>query len=267
MSPEQARGAPLDARSDLYSAGVLLYQLVTRQLPFSSDSAMGYATKHLTEDPKPPNTLRPGCCSRELEALILWALRKEPADRPQTAVAFLDSLNLLPAAEAVHAPRTARVPIPLGMVGSASSEEALGNAPTVASRPRRRRTGRGLQLALGAMVLVAAAGAGVLAVKPLTPPERRDPARAAVLVQDGDNLYLAGDRTLARLKYLEAFEVDPSAALALKLGMLAKLRGSADGDAEARGFFGRALKESPASPARQVIREWYPDIEQPLSTR
>jgi len=291
MSPEQARGAPLDARSDLYSAGVLLYQLVTRQLPFSSDSAMGYATKHLTEDPKPPNTLRPGCCSRELEALILWALRKEPADRPQTAVAFLDSLNLLPAAEAVHAPRTARVPIPLGMVGSASSEEALGNAPTVASRPRGRRTGRGLQLALGAMVLVAAAGAGVLAVKPLTeppppppvvvvpaaaaatpwsrevPPERRDPARAAVLVQDGDNLYLAGDRTLARLKYLEAFEVDPSAALALKLGMLAKLRGSADGDAEARGFFGRALKESPASPARQVIREWYPDIEQPLSTR
>jgi serine/threonine-protein kinase len=289
MSPEQARGAPLDARSDLYSVGVLLYQMVTRQLPFSSDSAMGFATKHLTEDPKPPNTLRPGSCSRELEALILWALRKEPADRPQTAVAFLDSLNLLPAAEAVHAPRTARVPIPLGMVGS--SEDALGNAATVASRrSRAHHGGRGLQIGLGALVLIAAAGAGVLAFKPLTetpgrtaaapppapavvqpwsrevPPDRRDPAKAASLVQDGDNLYLTGDRALARSKYLEAFEAEPTAALALKLGMLARLRG-AEGEAEARGFFARALKESPASPARSAIREWYPEVEQPLSTR
>jgi len=289
MSPEQARGAPLDARSDLYSVGVLLYQMVTRQLPFSSDSAMGYASKHLTEDPRPPNALRPGCCSRELEALVLWALRKEPADRPQTAVGFLDSLNLLPAAEAMHAPRTARVPIPLGMVGSTGDQ--LGSATTVASsRGVRGHGGRGLQLGLGALVLVAAAGAGVLAFKPLTdaperpPPaapavvtpvlpwarevaaDRRDPAKAATLVQDGDNLYLAGDRALARTKYLEAFEAEPSAALALKLGMLARLRGP-EGEAEARGFFARALKESPGSPARTVIREWYPDVEQPISTR
>jgi serine/threonine-protein kinase len=288
MSPEQARGAPLDARSDLYSVGVLLYQMVTRQLPFSSDSAMGYATKHLTEDPKPPNVLRSGCCSRELEALILWALRKEPADRPQTAVAFLDSLNLLPAAEAVHAPRTARVPIPLGMVGS--TEDAIGAAPTVASRGSVRRGGHGLQLALGGLVLVAAAGAGVLAFKPLTdgpgpatatipplvssvpvwarevPAEKRDPAKAATLVQDGDNLYLAGERGLARSKYLEAFEAEPTAAVALKLGMLARQRGP-EGEAEARGFFARVLKESPTSPARAVVREWYPDVEQPLSTR
>ncbi|HEY3586088.1 MAG TPA: hypothetical protein VGK85_03000, partial [Myxococcaceae bacterium] len=288
MSPEQARGSPLDARSDLYSVGVLLYQMVTRQLPFSSNSAMGYATKHLTEDPKPPNELRPGSCSRELEALVLWALRKEPADRPQTAVAFLDSLNLLPAAEAVHAPRTARVPIPLGMVGS--TDDALGIAPTVANRSRGRSSGRGLQFGLGALVLLAGAGAGVLAFKPLsdtpgrttvsTPAaasavpvwarevalEKRDPARAFALVQDGDNLYLAGDRTLARSKYLEAFEAEPTAALALKLGMLARLRG-ADGELEARGFFGRALKESPASPARSVIHEWYPDVEQAVSAR
>jgi hypothetical protein len=97
-------------------------------------------------------------------------------------------------------------------------------------------------------------------------PEKRNPAKAAALVQDGDNLYLAGERALARSKYLDAFEVDPSAALALKLGMLARLRGP-EGEAEARGFFARALKESPASPARSLIREWYPDVEQPLSTR
>jgi hypothetical protein len=174
------------------------------------------------------------------------------------------------------------------MVGS--TEDAIGSAPTVASRGRSGRGGRGLQIGLGALVLVAAAGAGVLAFKPLTdgpapttatiaplvssapvwarevPPEKRDPAKAATLVQDGDNLYLAGERALARSKYLEAFEAEPTAAVALKLGMLARQRGP-EGDAEARGFFARALKESPTSPARAVVREWYPDVEQPLSTR
>ncbi|HET9038507.1 MAG TPA: hypothetical protein VFN45_19985, partial [Myxococcaceae bacterium] len=172
-----------------------------------------------------------------------------------------------------------------------STEDALGNAATVASRrSRAHHGGRGLQIGLGALVWIAAAGAGVLAFKPLTetpgrtasalpaapavvapwlrevPQEKRDPAKAASLVQDGDNLYLAGDRALARSKYLEAFEAEPTAALALKLGMLARLRG-AEGEAEARGFFARALKESPASPARSAIREWYPEVEQPLSTR
>jgi hypothetical protein len=174
------------------------------------------------------------------------------------------------------------------MVGS--TDDALGSAPTVASSGQRRRGARGLQIGLGALVLVAAAGAGVLAFKPLTEtpghttatippllgaspiwarevaPDRRDAAKAAALVQDGDNLYLAGDRALARSKYLEAFEAEPSASLALKLGLLARQRGP-EGEAEARGFFARALKESPGSPARAVVREWYPDVEQPLSTR
>jgi hypothetical protein len=175
------------------------------------------------------------------------------------------------------------------MVGA--TDDSLGTAPTVATRrSKAQRSGHGLQIGLGALVLVAAAGAGVLAFKPLTespgssapvatmavtvpppwarevPADRRDAAKAAALVQDGDNLYLAGERALARSKYLEAFEAEPSAALALKLGMLARLRGP-EGEAEARGFFARALKESPASPARAVIREWYPDVEQPLSTR
>src|SRR5262249_40033384 len=92
------------------------------------------------------------------------------------------------------------------------------------------------------------------------PPAQRDVARATALAQDGDNLYLAGDRNLARSKYLQAFELNPTPALALKLGMLAHLRGAA-GEAEARGFLARALRDAPGTPAASVVKSWYPDLE------
>ncbi|RKH50676.1 serine/threonine protein kinase [Corallococcus llansteffanensis] len=89
MSPEQARGAVLDYRSDLYAVGVILYQLTTGLLPFESDSAVGYATKHLTEEPPPPSRRRPDArISPGMERLILRVLSKDPDDRPANAAAF-----------------------------------------------------------------------------------------------------------------------------------------------------------------------------------
>ncbi|MFZ5469214.1 MAG: protein kinase domain-containing protein [Myxococcota bacterium] len=89
MSPEQARGSPLDPRSDLYAVGVILYQLCTGLLPFESDSAVGFATKHLTEEPLPPSKRRPEAkISPPMERLILRALSKDPDGRPATAEAF-----------------------------------------------------------------------------------------------------------------------------------------------------------------------------------
>jgi serine/threonine-protein kinase len=89
MSPEQARGATLDHRSDLYAVGVILYQLLTGRLPFESDSAVGYATKHLTEEPLPPSRKRSDLrVSPAMERLIMRALSKSPDDRPQDAEAF-----------------------------------------------------------------------------------------------------------------------------------------------------------------------------------
>ncbi|AKJ04719.1 serine/threonine-protein kinase [Archangium gephyra] len=89
MSPEQARGATLDHRSDLYAVGVILYQLLTGRLPFESDSAVGYATKHLTEEPLPPSRKRSDIrVSPAMERLIMRALSKSPDDRPQDAEAF-----------------------------------------------------------------------------------------------------------------------------------------------------------------------------------
>ena len=104
MSPEQARGGPIDSRSDLYAVGVILYQLTTGVLPFESDSAVGFATKHLTAEPPPPSRRRPDArISPGLERVILKALAKDPNDRPQTADAFRAELQAVVEPRGRHA--------------------------------------------------------------------------------------------------------------------------------------------------------------------
>jgi serine/threonine-protein kinase len=87
MSPEQARGATLDARSDLYAVGVILYQCATGALPFEADSAVALATMHLTKEPPSPR-LKRADLSDAMEQLILRVMSKNPIDRPQSAEEF-----------------------------------------------------------------------------------------------------------------------------------------------------------------------------------
>jgi eukaryotic-like serine/threonine-protein kinase len=83
MSPEQVRGKRVDAASDLYSLGALAYHLVTGRPPFSGENAIAVGFAHLSEMPTPPRQIRPDV-PVELDAAILRALAKEPADRPRS---------------------------------------------------------------------------------------------------------------------------------------------------------------------------------------
>src|SRR4029077_16806808 len=84
LSPEQARGAPVDQTSDLYSVGVVLYEMLTGQVPFTGDTPLEIAMKHLSEVPKPPSELRPEV-PHDLDSVVLRALAKDPAERYQSA--------------------------------------------------------------------------------------------------------------------------------------------------------------------------------------
>ncbi len=91
MSPEQARGHKLDARSDLYAVGVILYQMLAGRPPFESESAVEILHKHLHEEPVPPSRLR-GVPADPLEAVCLRALSKDPGNRYTTAMEFREEL-------------------------------------------------------------------------------------------------------------------------------------------------------------------------------
>lgn len=84
MSPEQARGHELDGRSDLYAMGVLLFQLMTGDVPFEGPTPMGTALMHVTDEPTRPHVLNPSVDDR-LEAICMKAMRKRKEDRYQSA--------------------------------------------------------------------------------------------------------------------------------------------------------------------------------------
>jgi eukaryotic-like serine/threonine-protein kinase len=84
LSPEQARGAPVDQTSDLYSVGVVLYEMLTGQVPFTGETPLEIAMKHLSEVPKPPSELRPEI-PHDLDSVVLRALAKDQSERYQSA--------------------------------------------------------------------------------------------------------------------------------------------------------------------------------------
>ncbi|MER5306881.1 protein kinase [Streptomyces sp. NPDC002773] len=103
LSPEQALGRPVDARSDLYSVGIMLFQLLTGRLPFDADSALAIAYAHVQEEPVAPSTVN-RAVTPAMDALVARALRKNPNERFPSAAAMRDECLRVLAAGQTGAP-------------------------------------------------------------------------------------------------------------------------------------------------------------------
>ena len=156
MSPEQAMGERVGPESDLYSLGVVLYEMLTGTVPFAAEGPLATAMKHLTELPLPP-TKRNASVPEAMDALVMKLLSKDPEDRYPNAAQLIEDL------------RRAREGVPLAFfAGAAGHPETLGGTrgapPSVLagsprSKPRRRRS-VGIRLVAMATLLILLGGLG-----------------------------------------------------------------------------------------------------------
>jgi serine/threonine-protein kinase len=142
MSPEQARGDALDSRSDLYSMGVVLYQLLCGDLPFTGENALGVVLKVVTDDARPPSSVREGI-HPSLEAVCMKAIAKGRGDRYQTAkemrAALREALGRGPVVgypDSLSQPMGVKVPssggaLHLGSARPKADSSAMSHAPTL----------------------------------------------------------------------------------------------------------------------------------------
>ena len=136
LSPEQARGLRADERSDLYSAGVVLFEMLTGRLPFEGDSDVAVALQHVNDAPPRPRDLAPAV-PEALERVVLRALDKDPDRRYQTAAEFALALDAALAAPDVAATAPASPARPIRL-----SPRPLRLSP-LPLRRRRARHGAG----------------------------------------------------------------------------------------------------------------------------
>jgi eukaryotic-like serine/threonine-protein kinase len=135
VSPEQARGEQATPTSDVYSTGVVLYEMLTKTIPFDADSPVGVAMQHVNSVPPPPTELNPQL-PPEIDQFIEVALAKSPEDRFQSAGELATALEALSRGEAPQGTAATR------MMAAGGAAAATAVAPSAARGARRRPPGR-----------------------------------------------------------------------------------------------------------------------------
>ena len=158
MAPEQAEGQPVDARTDIYAMGIILYEMATGHLPFSADSPAATLYQHVHKPPPPPSSVNPDV-TPTVEQVILRALEKDPDLRYQTAGALADDLTRAGAGRPLAPrpqPRPAQTVVP--------SVQPQHDSQPVQPEPRRHWSKLGAPVGCAAIfVCVVLAGGGFLA--------------------------------------------------------------------------------------------------------
>jgi serine/threonine-protein kinase len=163
LSPEQAQGHAVSASSDLYSVGIVLYELLTGRVPFDADSAVTIALKHVSEAPTGPTMINPGIPA-SLAHVVMWTLNKNPADRPKNADELIVALEnaktqILSGDEGQRTAAFGALPAEAEPAAAAVSAEELavvGGPPPPDDLDRRRWRWIGLLVALLAVGGIAA---------------------------------------------------------------------------------------------------------------